>query len=127
MTVTITSVGLAVTMVGVLIALFTGAYGGRNYGSRLLVSIVVFGVIVPIVLSFLYGFLIIDVTIYDWPHGFYDFPPQMAVLTGCWVGGCLGIKAGNIWQSDSDRSCLQCLLVPISLLVIGAIIVVLLP
>jgi hypothetical protein len=84
---------------------------------------VIFGLVIPIIISLIFGSLRPLVAIYDWPAMSYRVPPESAIFTGCIVGGFLGFKAGGIWHNDNDRSCLQCLLVPISLLTLGSLAV----
>ena len=124
MAVTELTLSTALALVGLLLSLFVGTLGGKN--DRMIIpSIAIFGVVVPLIFSFLYGLWSPFIIIFDWPTVL--LVPQMTIFAGTIVGGFLGLKAGMIWYDDNDRSCLQCQLVPITLLVLASLIILLLP
>lgn len=110
------------SMTGLFLSLLVGSLGGKAE-NLMVVSLIIFGIAIPLILSIFFGFLIPFVSLDDWPMLSYPMPPQSAIFIGCWVGGFLGMKAGRIWNVDNDRSCFQCLLVPISLITIGSLLV----
>ncbi len=115
MAVTEFTLSIALSLLGLFISFFVGTWGGKT--DRLMFpSLVVFGLVIPIIISVLYGYLNPLIIIFDWPT--HIVVPQMAVFAGCITGGFLGLKAGRIWQEDNDRSCLQCQLIPITLLLL---------
>jgi hypothetical protein len=129
MAVTYFSLLIAVSMITLVVSLFMGTLGGKN--SQLLVpSLVSFLVVVPIIFGIIFWvasapYAVVGI-FYDWISS-YPISPISAIFVGSTTGGFLGIKAGTIWLEDNDRSCMQCMLVPISLLVLASLVVLLLP
>ncbi len=113
---------------GMILAILLGSLGTKYVGRLTPISIVVFGVLLPIMFSFLFLQLMQYVTILDWPRGggrFVAISPLTAIFVAAWFGGFLGLYAGKIWGEENDKSCLQCVLLPISLVLVGILIVAL--
>jgi len=122
MALTILTLAIVFSMCGLFISLFVGTFGGKA-DSFTLPSLVIFSIVIPLILSIIFSFFLPLVTLFDWPAMAIPLPPQSAIFLGCIVGGLLGMKAGSVWYEENDRSCLQCLLVPISLLTLGSLVV----
>jgi hypothetical protein len=107
--------------------LIVGTFGGKNF-KLYFPSIAIFGAVIPIILALAYNEFSPLITLMDWPatNHYVPWPPTVGFVTS-WVGGLLGLKAGGYWRRDDDRSCFQCLLVPITLLILGSFIVLFLP
>jgi hypothetical protein len=56
-----------------------------------------------------------------------NFPPQVVVWSGGFMGGLIGFYSGESWNKEGAMSCLGCVLVPIVLLTALTIVVVFLP
>ncbi|MFW9920767.1 MAG: hypothetical protein ACFFED_14275 [Candidatus Thorarchaeota archaeon] len=115
------TLSITLAMISLFISLFVGTWGGKEERA-LLPSLLLFVLIIPIVFSFVYGFLTPIITLFDWPSSWFA-TPQMAIFAGSFIGGFLGLKAGMIWTDDNDRSCIQCLLVPISLVLVASLVI----
>lgn len=126
MAVTEFSLAISLGMIGMISSVVVGTWGGKGQ-KALIPSLIIFGAVIPIILAIVYGNLSSFVTIMDWPSSHYAFVPHIVAFIGSWVGGCFGLKAGQYWVLDGDRSCFQCLLVPTGLLLIGSVIVLFLP
>ena len=127
MAVTELTLSISLGMVGMILSLIVGTIGGKSY-RMLFPSLAIFGAIIPIILALAYGEFSPLITVMDWPatNHYVPWPPTVGFVAS-WAGGVLGLKAGGIWHRDDDRSCFQCLLVPISLLILGSFIVLFLP
>jgi len=115
---------------GMIVAILIGTLGNKYIGRLTLISIVLFGVLLPIVFSLLFLQLMQYVTILDWPYGagrFVVISPYTPIIVAAWIGGFLGLYAGKIWDEANDKSCLQCILVPISVVFAGILILALFP
>jgi hypothetical protein len=123
MAVTQITLALSLGMVGMILSLMVGTFGGKSY-KMFFPSLAIFGAVIPIILALAYIEFSPLITLLDWPNiAFYDPGPLAVGFVTSWVGGLLGIKAGGYWNRDDDRSCFQCLLVPVSLLLIGSLAV----
>ena len=127
MAVTELTLSISLGMVGMILSLFVGTLGGKNF-KLYFPSIAIFGAIIPIILALAYNEFSPLITLLDFPRSsvYITWPPTVGFVAS-WAGGLLGLKAGGIWHRDDDRSCFQCLLVPISLLILGSFIVLFLP
>ncbi len=121
----VTELSLALSL-GMISSVVVGTWGRKNY-EMLFPSLVIFGAVIPIILTIVYGYLSPFITLMDWPSSHYTFIPPIVGFIASWAGGYFGLKAGYYWERDADRSCFQCLLIPISLLLIGFVIVLFLP
>ena len=126
MAVTEVSLALSLGMIGMISSVVVGTWGGKEQ-ETLFPSLIIFGAVIPIILAIVYGNLSSFITLMDWPSSSYALIPHITAFIGSWVGGFFGLKAGHYWESDGDRSCFQCLLVPTGLLLIGSVIVLFLP
>ena len=122
---------LVLTLLGLVLSIFAAAYGERREETYLVTSILGSLVVVPIAVVGLYLALLPYVTMMDWWHiGTFRgllFDPIIVMVVATWLGWFLGRFAGKYWAEDNDSSCLQCILVPFVLLLVGSIIVTLLP
>lgn len=126
MVVTEVTLALSLAMIGMLLSLVAGTWGGKTY-RMLLPSIAIFGAVIPICLALVYTGLSPFIIIMDWAgRPIVPWPPITGFVSS-WAGGFFGLKAGGIWERDEDKSCFQCLLLPISLLVVGSVLVLFLP
>jgi len=119
---------LLISFLGMLFAVLVGSLGNRSPGKITLLSILMFGVVLPVVLSFLFIQLMQYVTVLDWPTGggrYIAISPPIAIFMASWLGGFLGLYAGKLWGEGNDKSCLQCILMPLSLVLLGILIVAL--
>ncbi len=117
-----TTLGITLALVSMILSLLIGSISGRD--ARRLIPVFIFAwIVIPLSLSFLFYNLGDLIVLYDWPEGSLSFGPETAIFAGSIVGGLLGIKAGTIWSEDRDRSCLQCTLLPIVLLLVVSLIV----
>jgi hypothetical protein len=90
-------------------------------------SLLAGGIVLPVVFFFLFAPFYAQVTLFDWPSGYYNFPPQVVVWSGGFMGGLIGFYSGESWNKEGAMSCLGCVLVPIVLLTALTIVVVFLP
>ena len=121
---------LLIAISGLILAILVGSLGSKYVGQLTLLSIGLFAVALPIVLSFLYIHLVQYVVIMDWPYAggrYAIISPLTAIFVASWSGGVLGLYAGKIWGEERDKSCLQCMLVPFFLIFIGILIIAVLP
>ncbi|MFW9906993.1 MAG: hypothetical protein ACFFEF_00335 [Candidatus Thorarchaeota archaeon] len=126
MPVTEITLGVLLTFIGMIISLIIGSLGGKEY-RWLVPSVLLFGIGIPLLMFSTYLSFSSHVVAIDWPRSAFWSEPYLASAIGCWAGGFLGIKAGSIWSRDDDRSCLQCSLVPVFLLLLGSIILLAMP
>ncbi len=124
------TIALTLALSGVVLSILIGAIGMRKAGNATIISIIVFGVFVPIAMYLIYLNLEIYATVLDWPINLGSFSslwsPLTAILLGSWLGGFLGMISGKYWAED-DRSCLQCLLGPFIILIIVSLAILALP
>lgn len=121
-----TVLAVLIAVLGMLFAVLIGSIGNKSPGKITTASILSFGIFLPLVLSFLFMQFIQYVTILDWPYGggrFAVISPPIAIFVASWVGGFLGLYAGKIWGEGDDKSCLQCILMPLSLILLGILVI----
>lgn len=124
MAVTLLTVTIVLSLIGLIITLLLGSLGGRKL-NYIVPILVVCWIIAPIALSVVLLSMTPFITVDDFPYGFY-LGWEGVILAGCVIGSLFGLKAGQIWADDNDLSCLKCLLVPISLLTLASLAVLLL-
>ena len=124
------TIALTLALSGVVLSILIGAIGMRKAGNATIISIIVFGAIIPTAMYLIYLNLEIYATVLDWPINLGSFSslwsPLTAILLGSWLGGFLGMISGKYWAED-DRSCLQCLLGPFIILIIVSLAILALP
>lgn len=114
-----------IALSGLLLAILFGSLGSKFVGRQTFCSIILFGVVLPVVLSIIHIQLMTHVEIMNWPRAggrYTAITPLTAILVSSWFGGILGLYAGKIWGEENDKSCLQCLLQLFLLILLGSLI-----
>ena len=118
-------------MVGMTTSLIIASIGRKRLDSLSKYFLFSAFLIVPIVFSLLYNMLLVHVVIWDWMSGAgryaYLVTPTVLVFSGCLLGAILGLRAGHVWEEQSTRSCLGCLLVPILIITTFSLVLLILP
>ncbi|TFF95678.1 hypothetical protein EU546_02855 [Candidatus Thorarchaeota archaeon] len=114
------------------LSIFLSAYGEYREENFMAVSVIGALVVVPVLLIAAYNLLLPFVTVMDW-WTFRSYrlvevgqPDELIVVT-TWPGWLIGRFAGKYWKQDADRSCLQCALGPIVVLLLATIVLILIP
>ncbi|MFW9804138.1 MAG: hypothetical protein ACFFFC_15870 [Candidatus Thorarchaeota archaeon] len=118
---------IAITLITMLASVIVCHYLGRAPDTGSVPSLLAGGIVLPVVFLIVFAPFYAQVTLFDWPSGYYDFPPQVVVWIGGIVGGLIGFYSGESWNKEGTVNCLVFFLVPIMLLVILSIVVVFLP
>ncbi|MHA2322762.1 MAG: hypothetical protein ACXACG_14035 [Candidatus Thorarchaeota archaeon] len=127
MALTTATLTFAITMITMLTSVIVCHYLERTQDMGCLPSLLAGGIVLPVVFFFLFAPFYAQVTLFDWPSGYYNFPPQVVVWSGGFMGGLIGFYSGESWNKEGAMSCLGCVLVPIVLLTALTIVVVFLP
>ena len=112
---------LSVVFIAIILSVVVGTWGGKN-DNMVAPSLVVFGLVIPFCFSFVYIALSSFITTTHWLVSIFDFWPETVVFAGSWVGGYLGLRAGDTWHRDNDQSSFQCLLLYICVVAVGTLI-----
>ncbi|MFW9913151.1 MAG: hypothetical protein ACFFEU_11800 [Candidatus Thorarchaeota archaeon] len=118
---------IAITLITMLTSVIVCHRLGRTPDTGSVPSLLAGGIVLPVVFLIVFAPFYAQVTLFDWPSGYYNFPPQIVVWIGGLVGGIIGFYSGESWNKEGNLSCLVCVLVPIMLLTILSIVVVLIP
>lgn len=118
---------IAVALVTMLTSVIVCHRLGRTPDTGTVPSLLAGGIVLPVVFLIVFAPFYAQVTLFDWPSGYYNFPPQIVVWIGGLVGGLIGFYSGESWNKEGTLSCLGCVLVPISLLTALSIVVVFMP
>jgi hypothetical protein len=118
---------IAITLITMLASVIVCHRLGRTPDTGCVPSLLVGGIVLPVIFFFFFAPFYAQVTLFDWPSGYHNFPPQVVVWIGGFAGGIIGFYTGESWNEEGTMSCLVCVLVPIMLLTILSIVVVFLP
>lgn len=94
MAVTLLTVTIVLSLIGLIITLLLGALGGRKL-NRIVPILVVCWIITPIVIFAVLISMTPFITVNDFLYGFL-VGPDGVILAGCVIGSFFGYKAGQI-------------------------------
>ncbi|TFF95674.1 hypothetical protein EU546_02835 [Candidatus Thorarchaeota archaeon] len=117
--------------VGLILSILSTAYGEKRYPQSIGVSVIIPLILVPASMLLLYSLILPHVTAMDWwwvgTFRGWVVNPFIVIVVITWPGWLMGHFAGKYWVEDNDRSCLQCMLGPIFLLLLASVALILVP
>jgi hypothetical protein len=117
----------AIALITMLTSVIVCHYLGRTSDTGCVQSLLAGGIVLPLGFFIVFAPFYAQVTLFDWPSGYYNFPPQLLIWIGGFAGGLIGFYSGESWKEEGTLSCLGCVLVPIVLLTVLSIVVVFIP
>ncbi|TFF96560.1 hypothetical protein EU546_01140 [Candidatus Thorarchaeota archaeon] len=116
-------------MVGVVLGIFVSHLGGRNFAKWIVPTAVMILIVLPYMLYQVLFYLEMTYELVnDWGGsgalgwGSIRWLPLVGVITGGFLGGYSGYQ----WSEYEERSCIACLMVPVSLVFLLSVMMVLL-
>ena len=122
----------ALLLSALALSILLSAYGEYREEHFIAISVIGALVVVPVLMIAVYNLLLPYVTAMDW-WTFRSYrlvevgQPDELIIVMTWPGWLIGRFAGKYWKQDADRSCLQCALGPIVLILLAVIVLAPIP
>ena len=124
------TLAFTLSMTASMLSLLVAAYGAKLASKVTLISILMFMILIPLGMNYLYLQIEPSVLVLDWPLEVGRFlafwNPTSAIFLASMLGGFLGYFSGNYW-GQGDSSCLRCLMGPFILIFLVSVVMVFLP
>ena len=104
-------------MIGLVLGVIVGHLGGRNFSKYIIPTAILIMFVIPWIMYTALGQVIITYNpIDDWGSGALGWGSVIWLpLIGVIFGGFLGGYSGFQWSEYGERSCLACLMLPVTL------------